>query len=212
MNRPRKWTVDALRKAVAENASMAASLRKLGLVPIGGNYLTIHYHIRRLGLDTSHWLGMGHRKGSKTPVPGTYRSLEEILVENSPHLSTSKLKQRLLRVGLLENRCVECGLTEWCGRPLVMHFDHINGLDDDHRLENLRMLCPSCHSQTATYCGRNMARAILQRQRRRTVSEAWPGWRKRQDAFPLKGNGRKAMWVRIPPRALAPNDAGVRFG
>ena len=39
---------------------------------------------------------------------------------------------------------------------LVLELDHINGVGDDHRLENLRLLCPNCHSQTETYCGRNI--------------------------------------------------------
>lgn len=65
------------------------------------------------------------------------------------------VKTRLLRAGLLENRCSECGLSEWRGKPLSIHVDHVNGIASDHRLENLRMLCPNCHSQTETYGGKN---------------------------------------------------------
>jgi 5-methylcytosine-specific restriction endonuclease McrA len=72
------------------------------------------------------------------------------------------VKWRLIRAGLLENRCSECGLHEWRGKPLSIHIDHINGVRDDHRLENLRMLCPNCHSQTETYGGRNRPRRPLQ--------------------------------------------------
>jgi hypothetical protein len=205
MNRPRKWTVDALHTAVTENTSMAGTLRQLGLVPIGGNYRTIWYHIRRLGIDTSHWLGMGHRKGSKTPVRGTYRSLSEILVKNSPHGSTNDLKIRLLRVGLLENRCAECGLTEWRGKILVMHLDHANGDATDNRLQNLRLLCPNCHSQTPTYCGRNCSKAILNSHRRSRLFERPPGWRNSVAARGLSPRSRKGVWVRIPPRASVPN-------
>lgn len=68
------------------------------------------------------------------------------------------VKGRLLRAGLLNNECGICGLTNWRGLPLTMHLDHINGVRDDHRLENLRMLCPNCHSQTETYGGRNANR------------------------------------------------------
>jgi hypothetical protein len=68
------------------------------------------------------------------------------------------LKGRLIRAGILENRCEECGLSEWRGRRLSVHIDHINGVKNDNRLENLRMLCPNCHSQTETYSGKNMRR------------------------------------------------------
>jgi 5-methylcytosine-specific restriction endonuclease McrA len=68
------------------------------------------------------------------------------------------VKRRLLQEGILENACSECGLRDWRDRPISMHIDHINGLRDDHRLENLRMLCPNCHSQTETYGGRNVKR------------------------------------------------------
>jgi 5-methylcytosine-specific restriction endonuclease McrA len=69
------------------------------------------------------------------------------------------IKTRLIRAGLLENRCGECGLSEWRGKPLSVHIDHINGVKNDNRLENLRMLCPNCHSQTETYSGKNMRRS-----------------------------------------------------
>lgn len=83
--------------------------------------------------------------------------------------SRRNVKMRLLRAGLLQNRCQQCGLSEWQGRPLSIHIDHINGEKRDHRLENLRMLCPNCHSQTATYGGRNK----LER-RRRSLQEPPP--------------------------------------
>jgi len=77
-------------------------------------------------------------------------------------LATSRsrhaVKRRLLQDGLLENVCQECGLREWRDRPISMHIDHINGKNSDHRLENLRMLCPNCHSQTPTYGGKNAKR------------------------------------------------------
>ncbi len=81
--------------------------------------------------------------------------LERIMAES--HSRTS-IKRRLLEAGLLKNRCEECGLEGWRGLPLSMQLDHRNGRKHDNRLTNLRMLCPNCHSQTATFGTRNRRR------------------------------------------------------
>ena len=70
----------------------------------------------------------------------------------------SNVRRRLLEEGLLHYECYECGVFEWFGERLPLHLDHINGMKNDHRLENLRMLCPNCHSQTKTFSGRNVRR------------------------------------------------------
>lgn len=80
---------------------------------------------------------------------------EEILEGKHPQYGTAKLKQRLIKEGYLENKCSDCGLKDtWNNKPIVLHLDHINGVNNDHRLDNLRLLCPNCHSQTDTWCGR----------------------------------------------------------
>jgi 5-methylcytosine-specific restriction endonuclease McrA len=65
------------------------------------------------------------------------------------------VKARLLRAGLLENRCAKCGLTEWQGAPIPLELHHVNGDGRDNRLENLTILCPNCHAQTGSWGGRN---------------------------------------------------------
>ena len=75
--------------------------------------------------------------------------------------SRTNLKNRLLEAGILQNRCEECGLTEWRGKRLSIQIDHVNGVRDDNRLENLRMLCPNCHSQTETFASRNRGKYSL---------------------------------------------------
>jgi Zn finger protein HypA/HybF involved in hydrogenase expression len=145
-------------KAVRENVSVAGVLRTLGLRPAGANYSMVHRRVRELSLSTSHWTGMGHLRGrshdwaKKLPLsvvlcsPTRYRG------------GSAALKERLFREGILTRRCSHCGLESWCNAPLALHLDHVNGDSEDNRVENLRVLCPNCHSQTATYCGRNKGR------------------------------------------------------
>ncbi len=68
------------------------------------------------------------------------------------------VKKRLLKAGLLDNRCQRCGVSEWHGAPLALELHHINGVRQDNRLENLTLLCPNCHSQTDSWGGRNRER------------------------------------------------------
>ena len=83
--------------------------------------------------------------------------LSHLLVENSSSgISTSRFKKRLIKEGLLEEKCYECGIGPiWNGKALVLQIDHTNGVSNDNRISNLRILCPNCHSQTHTYAGRN---------------------------------------------------------
>lgn len=105
---------------------------------------------RRFGFCAASWHKARNRGEIRTRPNGM--PLPELLRRG---ISRKNVKLRLLRAGFLQNECQECGLTEWRGKQLNMHIDHINGVRDDHRLENLRMLCPNCHSQTETYGGRN---------------------------------------------------------
>jgi len=155
-----KYSDTQFAKVVADSYSMASALRALGVIAAGGNYATAKTRIKRLGLDTSHWLGQAIHRGTKRPRKSK-RSLAEILVQDSTYTSKSCLRIRLIKEGLLKNRCCICGISEWQREPLVLHLDHINGVGDDHRIENLRLLCPNCHSQTPTYTGRNARKPVI---------------------------------------------------
>lgn len=78
----------------------------------------------------------------------------EIFKENSFY-SNEMVKQRIVKDNLLEYKCIKCGIDSWQNESIVLDLDHINGNNTDNRLENLRYLCPNCHSQTDTYKGRN---------------------------------------------------------
>ena len=74
----------------------------------------------------------------------------------SEYHSRRGVRQRILKEGWLEYECNECNIKDYNGKPLSLELDHINGKRDDHRLENLRFLCPNCHSQTKTFRGKNL--------------------------------------------------------
>lgn len=152
--KPRTWTEEALRTAVTESTSMRSCLKRLQLKPTGGNYKSIQSHIDRLNLDTSHWTGQGWLAGTNIRT-GPIRELDEILIKDSTYTNTSSLKRRLVETGLLTYECVICGIWEWNEKPLVLQLDHINGINNDHRLENLQLICPNCDSQQDTFRGRN---------------------------------------------------------
>lgn len=154
----RIWTIPAQEFAelVKSSTSVAEIVRGCGFGSISGSYSTVKRRIKTDGLDVSHIpSGLGSNRGRKfSPelIP-----LDQILVEGSSY-SRASLKRRLIRDGLIENKCAKCGLgSTWNDELLILRLDHINGVNDDNRLNNLRLLCPNCDSQTSTFSGRNAA-------------------------------------------------------
>lgn len=160
MPKNKKYTDTDIAKAVSSSYGVREVLSKLGLQPTGGNYKVFYSNVKRLGLDLSHFKGQGWRKGSDIPVIKA-RSLDQILVKDSPHKTTSSLKKRLIREGLFEEICYNCKLTEWCGSKIPLELEHKNGINNDNRIDNLTLLCPNCHALTSTYRGKNIKRAGL---------------------------------------------------
>ncbi len=150
------WSIpkEEFQKVVTKNDSLASILRHFKLVLSKGNYKTLKTRLEEDKIDYSHIpLGINSNKGRKFPSKAF--PLEDVMVKNSSY-SRKNLKERLLKNGMLENKCKICGQNEiWNGHKLVMILDHINGVGNDHRLENLRMLCPNCNSQQPTFSGRN---------------------------------------------------------
>lgn len=84
---------------------------------------------------------------------------KKLVFDTNSTSNRGSIKKYLLKNGTLENKCSECGIKDtYNGKPIVMDLDHINGINNDNRIENLRMLCPNCHSQQDTSCGKNIKR------------------------------------------------------
>ena len=148
---------DELEKIVKDVLSIAEVCRRINIRPVGGNYKTLKKYFRLYDIDITHFTGQGWNTGKRYRNFTKTYSLEEIMVQDSTYTSTSKLKKRLINEGIKDNRCEECGITNWNNKPISLHLDHINGDNLDNRLLNLRILCPNCHSQTDTYCNKNIS-------------------------------------------------------
>lgn len=139
---------------VAASRNYSDICRKLGLRVQGSNFRVLKRKILCLNISISHF-SVG------CPVGLRSNPLNKILVENSDYQS-SLLRKRLLREGLLKNVCLKCGNNgEWMGEKITLQLDHINGDRRDNRLENLRILCPNCHTQTKTHSGKRLKKIYI---------------------------------------------------
>ena len=158
------WSADkeTFARALVESVSVQEALGRLGTRTIaGGHYVSLGRRAQEHGLgeEFQELCQRGTGSGIQQWIQDNKTPLEEILVVASPYTNRGRLKTRLLAAGLLENKCRVCGMPpEWKGQPLVLVLDHINGVHNDNRLDNLRLLCPNCNSQTDTFSGRNRAR------------------------------------------------------
>ena len=157
MSSPRKWKLEDLPEQVSRSRNFSELARNLGSRG-GGSHATIKKWCLKLNLDTSHFEDRA-ALAKRTLVPYQKKqrpSLESVMVENSSY-SRASLKRRLLEENLLREECCECGQgTRWRGKRMPLILDHINGVNNDHRFENLRLLCPNCSFTLDTYGTRNL--------------------------------------------------------
>jgi hypothetical protein len=137
-NHCNKVSDDKIKEIFEKDITLHKAAAKLDMTTV-----TLWRRAKKLGL-----------KWSEKKISFNRVSVWEIIEGLHPHFQTFKLKHKLLEEGIMENVCDECGITEWNGRPLNMQLDHKDGNSHNHKLENLRMICPNCHAQTETFCGK----------------------------------------------------------
>lgn len=148
-----KWTKEILTEAVAASTNMCEVLRRLGLEVVGGHHTHISRRVKAFDIDTSHFT-----LPSTTGRPKARRTPESILVRqdgtDARRMQSEHLKSALASLGVPE-LCAMCGIEPtWQGYPLSLEVDHIDGDWHNNQQDNLRLVCPNCHSTTDTYRGR----------------------------------------------------------
>ncbi len=140
----RNYTDEDIISAVSLSNSVAGVIRKLGLIPAGGNYSTITQAIQRLGLDTTHFTGLAHNKNRE------FKPFDNL--KNKASIKLRLIKERT-------HKCENCNLSTWLNEKIVLELEHVDGNRHNNSRDNLKLLCPNCHSLTPTWRGRNIKSA-----------------------------------------------------
>ena len=177
-----KYTVEILGPVVESSLSYAEVLRFLGLKQTGGSQANIKRLVQKYKISTDHFLGQSRNQGDSHRGGPEKATADVVLVlrDKLAHPEKAyKLRRAMIEIGI-PYCCAMCGIEAvWNGKPLMLTIDHINGQRNDNRKENLRFLCPNCHSQTPTF-GRSLGltdittckrRATYYRQKKKQLKE-----------------------------------------
>lgn len=149
-----KYTRELLEPLVKESTSIAQVLRKLGLREAGGTHSHISRKLKSYKLDTSHFLGQAANCGPNKRGGPKKKEWQEVLVERKEGTREKSFRLRRALIESGREYICECGQgPEWNNKELRLQVDHKNGNWIDDRQNNLRFLCPNCHTQTDGYNG-----------------------------------------------------------
>lgn len=136
-------------KLVKNNDNINQVCRILNKRPTNTNIRAIKNVIDKYKISIGHFRMKRQNKSAKKLTD------DEVFKKRDRFYNIALLKKRLFDKGYKERKCEICGISEWNEKPISLQIHHINGDNCDNRIENLQVLCPNCHSQTDTYCGRN---------------------------------------------------------
>lgn len=140
---------------VSNSKNYTEILLKLNMGVKGNSRQTLKKYIGFYGIDISHFESDTERYARTNKKLNESRRIptNEILISGSTYTNLGNIKTRLYEEGIKERKCEKCGQTEdWHGEYMGLILDHINGDNLDHRLVNLRILCPNCNATLPTHC------------------------------------------------------------
>lgn len=151
------YTEENLKIIISQVSSIKEALKMMSLRAAGGNYQTIKRYINEYKIDISHFETSTER-ANKMVDRFVRKPINQYLIENSD-CSRNSLKSRLYKEGFLDRKCCLCGQDEnWNGMKISLILDHINGVHNDNRIDNLRIVCPNCNAGLETFAGKNTKR------------------------------------------------------
>lgn len=150
------WSEERVREASLKANCWFNCLELLGVPKVGHNYRTLKNKVEEYGIDVSHFdYHYAHLHNGLHYTRQLANRDDSEIFKLGAKVKTDNLKKEYIRRFMGNNpKCEECGITEWNGKELVFHIHHLDGNHSNHARENLRLLCPNCHSQTETYANK----------------------------------------------------------
>ena len=139
-------------KIIENSHTVEEALNFFGLKNRSANAETLKARLEEEGYNYLNFL----EKKKHIYQPPKNKYLEKDLFQKDSKISRSTIRKRILQEKLIEYKCAICGIDKWQGKEITLTLDHIDGVNNNHSLENLRFLCPNCDSQQPTYCGKNI--------------------------------------------------------
>lgn len=139
---------DDILKWIEEEQPKSYMCQQLGCKPE-----TLNSYMKKMGIEyAGQKAKKGQYKGGHEYKPAMY------YIENNIAINSHKLKEKLIRDGLKEEKCEFCGLTTWLNIKIPLELHHKNGNHLDNSFDNLAIICPNCHAIQEGNSGANVGK------------------------------------------------------